>query len=105
MLSALRTLAVRTLLGPQKEREINWYLQAGNPEKLLSQLTPQLDKIAQIILHYATSVRVICLTVGLIIDSLCFSSLFLMIELLFLDACGYTRHASGFHCSYRMPKC
>ncbi|XP_059646578.1 protein virilizer homolog [Cornus florida] len=59
MLSALRTLAVGTLLGPQKERQINWYLQPGHCETLLKQLKPQLDKIAQIILHYATSTLVV----------------------------------------------
>lgn len=59
ILSALRTLAVGTSLGPVKEREIDWYLHDGNPEKLLSQLTrPLLDKIAQIIIHYSTSVSI-----------------------------------------------
>lgn len=60
ILSALRTLAVGTSLGPVKEREIDWYLHDGNPEKLLSQLTrPLLDKIAQIIIHYCTSTSVV----------------------------------------------
>ncbi|XP_059626354.1 protein virilizer homolog [Cornus florida] len=59
MLSALRTLAVGTLLGPQKERQVNWYLQPAHCKKLLSHLKPQLDKIAQIILHYATSTLVV----------------------------------------------
>lgn len=56
LLSALRTLAVGTLLGPQKELEVNWYLHSGHPEVLLNQLTPQLDKIAQVILRYAMTV-------------------------------------------------
>lgn len=56
LLSALRTLSVGTLLGPQKERQVNWYLQPVHLEKLLGQLTPQLEKIAQIIQHYAISV-------------------------------------------------
>lgn len=56
LLSAVRTLAVGTLLGPQKEREVNWYLHPGHPEVLLNQLTPQLDKISQVILHYAMTV-------------------------------------------------
>ncbi|KAA8516811.1 hypothetical protein F0562_017079 [Nyssa sinensis] len=59
MLSALRTLAVGTLLGSQKERQIYWYLQPGRCEILLGHLTPQLDKIALIILHYATSTLVV----------------------------------------------
>ncbi|CAL1370671.1 unnamed protein product [Linum trigynum] len=55
LLSAVRTLAVGTLLGPHKERHINWYLEPSYREKLLNQLTPQLDKIALIIRHYAIS--------------------------------------------------
>lgn len=59
MLSAVRAFAVGTLLGPMKERDISWYLQEGHPEKLLVQLTPQLDKIAQIVLHCAISTLVV----------------------------------------------
>lgn len=59
LLSAVRTLAVGTLLGPQKEREVNWYLHPGHPEVLLNQLTPQLDKISQVILHYAMTSLVV----------------------------------------------
>ncbi|KAJ8754589.1 hypothetical protein K2173_010195 [Erythroxylum novogranatense] len=59
LLSALRTLAVGTLLGPQKERQINWYLESSHFEKLLGQLNPQLEKIAQIIEHYAISALVV----------------------------------------------
>lgn len=56
LLSALRKLSVGTLLGSEKERQVNWYLHPTHLEKLLSQLTPHLDKIAQIIQHYAISV-------------------------------------------------
>lgn len=56
LLSALRKLSVGTVLGPQKEREVNWYLHPVHLEKLLSQLMPHLDKVAQIIQHYAISV-------------------------------------------------
>lgn len=59
LLSAFRTLAIGTLLGPQKERQVNWYLEYAHLEKLLSQLTPQLDKLAQIIQHYAISALVV----------------------------------------------
>ncbi|KAI8562895.1 hypothetical protein RHMOL_Rhmol03G0070900 [Rhododendron molle] len=59
MLSALRTLAVGSLLGPQKEKQIGWYLQPEHLERVLSQLTPQLDKIGQIILHCAVSTLVV----------------------------------------------
>lgn len=61
MLSAFRQLAVGTLLGPEKESEINWYLQAGYKEKLIGQLTPMLHKISEIALHCAISVRNIIL--------------------------------------------
>lgn len=66
MLSALRTLSVGSLLGPQKERQIGWYLQPEHLERVLSQLTPQLGKIGQIILHCAVSVRFcsICIKSG-----------------------------------------
>ncbi|KAK3033337.1 hypothetical protein RJ639_034184 [Escallonia herrerae] len=57
MLTTLRKLAVGTILGPQKEREISWYLQTVHLDKLHGQLTPHLGKIAQIILHCAISTR------------------------------------------------
>ncbi|KAK1417128.1 hypothetical protein QVD17_26250 [Tagetes erecta] len=59
MLSAFRQLAVGTLLGPEKEKEINWYLQAGHQEKLIGQLTPKLSDISKIVLHCATSALVV----------------------------------------------
>ncbi|XP_061352385.1 protein virilizer homolog [Gastrolobium bilobum] len=59
LLSTRRMLAIRTLLGPQKERHVNWYLESGHHEKLVGQLTPHLDKIAEIIQHYAISALVV----------------------------------------------
>uniref|UniRef100_A0A2P2LKV7 Uncharacterized protein MANES_09G046200 n=1 Tax=Rhizophora mucronata TaxID=61149 RepID=A0A2P2LKV7_RHIMU len=56
LVSALRKLAVGTILGPQKERQVNWYLESSCFEKLHSQLMPHLEKIAKIIQHYAISV-------------------------------------------------
>ena len=56
MLSAFSQLAVATLLGPEKEREINWYLQPGHKEKLIRQLTPIIHKISEIVLRCAISV-------------------------------------------------
>ncbi|KAK6147265.1 hypothetical protein DH2020_018177 [Rehmannia glutinosa] len=63
-----RAMAVGTLLGPQKEKQINWYLRPGNPEKLVAQLSPQLVKLGEIILHCAVStlsrvlvIRIACL--------------------------------------------
>lgn len=55
-LSALRTLSVGSLLGPLVEKDINWYLQPEHLKLLLIRLTPQLDRIAQIALHFAFSV-------------------------------------------------
>ncbi|KAK7392701.1 hypothetical protein VNO78_21145 [Psophocarpus tetragonolobus] len=59
LLTARRMLAVGTILGPQKERHVNWYLESGHLEKLVGQLTPHLDKIAEIIQHYAISALVV----------------------------------------------
>ncbi|KAK4482102.1 hypothetical protein RD792_011543 [Penstemon davidsonii] len=59
MLSALRALAVGTLLGSQKEKQINWYLRPGHPEKLVAQLSPQLAKLGDIILQCAISMSVV----------------------------------------------
>ncbi|KAF7804221.1 protein virilizer-like protein [Senna tora] len=59
LLSVRRILAVGTILGPQKERHANWYLESGHLEKLLCQLAPHLDKIGQIIQHYAISALVV----------------------------------------------
>lgn len=56
LLSGLRKLAVGTLMSPQKEKQINWYLERAPLEKLLNYLTPNLDKIAKIIKHHAVSV-------------------------------------------------
>ncbi|KAI3471763.1 hypothetical protein Pfo_028416 [Paulownia fortunei] len=59
MLSPLRAMAVGTLLGPQREKQINWYLRPRNPEKLVAQLSPQLVKLGEIILHCAVSMSVV----------------------------------------------
>lgn len=61
LLTTRRMLAVGTLLGPQKERRVNWYLESGPREKLVGQLAQHLDKIAEIIQHYAISVCNFCL--------------------------------------------
>lgn len=59
LLTARRMLAVATILGPQKERHVNWYLESGHQEKLVGQLAPHLGKIAEIIQHYAISALVV----------------------------------------------
>ncbi|PIA54315.1 hypothetical protein AQUCO_00900690v1 [Aquilegia coerulea] len=58
-LSALKKLSIATLLGTQKEGHIDWYLQPEHVATLLSCLTPLLDKIAQIILHFASTALVV----------------------------------------------
>ncbi|XP_068494350.1 protein virilizer homolog isoform X1 [Phaseolus vulgaris] len=55
LLTTRRMLGIGTILGPQKERHVNWYLESGHLEKLLGQLVPHLDKIAEIIQNYAIS--------------------------------------------------
>ncbi|CAN8260343.1 unnamed protein product [Cochlearia groenlandica] len=59
LLSGLRKLAVGTLMGPQKEKQINWYLESAPLEKLINHLAPNLDKIAKIIQHHAVSALVV----------------------------------------------
>ncbi|XP_021719118.1 uncharacterized protein LOC110686836 isoform X1 [Chenopodium quinoa] len=59
LLTAARSLAAGTLLGPLKETKVNWYLEHPYVEVLLGQLSPHLDKIAQVVLHYAVSSLVV----------------------------------------------
>lgn len=59
LLTTRRMLAVGTLLGPQKERHVNWYLESGPLGKLVSQLAPHVDKIAEIVQHHAISALVV----------------------------------------------
>ncbi|XP_031496398.1 protein virilizer homolog isoform X2 [Nymphaea colorata] len=58
-LSVIRTLCVGTSIGLHRERDINWYMQPPHFEKLLSRLSPLLDKIAQISLHFTFSALVV----------------------------------------------
>lgn len=52
-LTALRTLSIGTILGTQMESDINWYLQPEHLSLLLIRLTPHLERIAKIVLHFA----------------------------------------------------
>ncbi|CAA7405436.1 unnamed protein product [Spirodela intermedia] len=54
-LSAIRTLSVGTILGPEGEKFIEWHLQPEHLTVLLGRLTPQLNKIAQIVLHFGST--------------------------------------------------
>lgn len=56
LLSAVKKLGIRTILGPQIENDVNWYLEPGHQEKLSGQLLQQLEKISQVVQHYAISV-------------------------------------------------
>ncbi|CAN6455259.1 unnamed protein product [Victoria cruziana] len=58
-LSVIRTLCVGTSVGLHREMDINWYMQPSHFEKLLSRLSPLLDKIAQISLHFTFSALVV----------------------------------------------
>ncbi|KAJ6813815.1 uncharacterized protein M6B38_141565 [Iris pallida] len=58
-LSAFRTLSIGSILGPESERDVDWFLQPEHLTVLLVRLTPQLDRIAQIVLHFAFSTLVI----------------------------------------------
>ncbi|XP_004497651.1 protein virilizer homolog isoform X2 [Cicer arietinum] len=59
LLTTRRMLAVGTLLGPQMERRVNWYLESAPLEKLVVQLAPHLDKIAEIVQHHAISALIV----------------------------------------------
>ncbi|CAM8894715.1 unnamed protein product [Rhodiola kirilowii] len=59
LLTAIKTLAVGTVLGPQGETVVDWYLAPRHLETLFSQLRTQLEKIAQVVLHYAFSTIVV----------------------------------------------
>ncbi|XP_068645257.1 protein virilizer homolog [Aristolochia californica] len=58
-LCALRTLCVGTVLGPLREKDVDWYLQPAYISVLLSRLNPLLDKVAQVVLHFAFTALVV----------------------------------------------
>lgn len=55
-LSAIRSLSTSTVLGPQVEKEVKWYMHPEHVAILLVRLMPQLDRLARIIDNFATSV-------------------------------------------------
>ncbi|XP_047337824.1 protein virilizer homolog [Impatiens glandulifera] len=59
MLSGLRMLAVGTFLGSEKAKDTEWYLKPKHLETLLSELVPQLENIAQIILRCAITTVIV----------------------------------------------
>ncbi|KAF8722237.1 hypothetical protein HU200_022545 [Digitaria exilis] len=54
-LSAIRSLSTSTVLGPQVEKEVKWYMHPEHVAILLVRLMPQLDRLARIIDNFATS--------------------------------------------------
>ncbi|CAL4917596.1 unnamed protein product [Urochloa decumbens] len=54
-LTVIRSLSTSTVLGPQVEKEVNWYLHPEHVAILLVRLMPQLDRLARIIDNFATS--------------------------------------------------
>ncbi|KAH7674399.1 Protein virilizer protein [Dioscorea alata] len=58
-LSVLRALSVGTILGPRAEQCVNWYLQPEHLAVLLVRLTPQLERIAELVLQFAFAALVV----------------------------------------------
>lgn len=54
-LSAIRLLSIGTVLGPQVEKQVNWYLHPEHVALLLVRLMPQLDRLSRVIDNFATS--------------------------------------------------
>jgi len=99
-LSAIRSLSTSTVLGPQVEKEVNWYLHPEHIDILLVRLTPQLDRFAHIIDNFATSVRTGFISFAYHSKANYLSLVhFLHILLYLIGLDGDTRHASYFHCS------
>lgn len=55
-LCALRTLSIGTILGPEAEGCVDWFLQPDYLKMLLTKLTFQLSRIGPIVLNFAFSV-------------------------------------------------
>ncbi|XP_020597911.1 uncharacterized protein LOC110037579 [Phalaenopsis equestris] len=58
-LSVLSMLTIETVLGPEVEKDIHWYLQPEHLAVLLVRLTPLLERIAQIVLHFSFTTLVV----------------------------------------------
>ncbi|ONK69373.1 uncharacterized protein A4U43_C05F22180 [Asparagus officinalis] len=58
-LCALKTLSIGTILGPEAEGYIDWFLQPDYLNMLLVKLTSQLSRIGHIILNFAFSTLVV----------------------------------------------
>lgn len=87
LLTPARALAVGTLLGPLEETKVNWYLEHPYVEVLLVQLSPHLDKIAQVVLHYAVSVCISLKFLYIYVASYLSSFRFCVWEIYHVDLC------------------
>lgn len=98
LLSAVKKLGIKTILGPQMEDEVNWYLEPHHQEKLLGQLSLQLEKISQVVQHYAISVSGFFPISSAFIVSM-FQKCFLDYYLCFMstDIGGHPRYASDIY--------
>ncbi|EPS67662.1 hypothetical protein M569_07111, partial [Genlisea aurea] len=59
MMCSLQAMSLGTLLGPGKEKQINWHLVPENTEKLLSQLCPKLESLGEITRHCAITMSIV----------------------------------------------
>ncbi|KAG0494568.1 hypothetical protein HPP92_005562 [Vanilla planifolia] len=57
--SAVSTLSIETVLGPEVEKDIQWYLKPEHLTVLLTRLTPLLERIAQIVLQFSFTTLVV----------------------------------------------
>jgi hypothetical protein len=100
LLSALRSLATGTVLGPEVEKQVNWYLHPEHVAILLVRLMPQLNRLAHIIDNFATSVctgSVFLFLVNLKQNSL--QQIVTLDHIYLVGFDGNTRYASNFHYS------
>lgn len=76
-LCALRALSIGTILGPEADEYVDWFLQPEHLKIMLVRLTSQLSRIGQIVLNFAFSVRDLVLLIRRKkISPLCYISMF-----------------------------
>ena len=95
------------MLGPQVEKEVNWYLHPEHVAILLVRLMPQLDRLAHIIDNFATSVCTGFISFAYHITPKQMASFlyhFLHKSSYIAGLDGDTGHASCFHCSCCLRK-
>lgn len=93
-LSTLRSMSIGIMLGNKGESYVDWYLQPDYQTLLLGRLRQQLDKIAQIVLHFSISVCNVHLSVIFLTLQWCLVTCIISTG---LGCC--TRYASSFYSS------